>query len=119
MKNVYETIEKLIPEVEKIMDESNKRLSVTDIKINHAYHVLEYKNLNAVQLAKLVKYLKNMLKQRRVLKDQIAQYQSSLDSMRNFVAAKKKCDFEVEKRNKRYMEESMVSYQNLVNEGVL
>lgn len=65
MKNFFENIDKLKTDLEKQIKE-------TELVRDDLLHELELANLNAVDMSKLAKTLKEVLKERRQYKDELA-----------------------------------------------
>lgn len=65
MKNFFEGIDKLKIDLEK-------QISETELERNDLLHELELGNLNAIEMTKVAKTLKEVLQERRKYKDELA-----------------------------------------------
>ena len=65
MKNFFENIDKLKVDLEK-------QISETELERNDLLHELELGNLNAIEMTKVAKTLKEVLQERRKYKDELA-----------------------------------------------
>ena len=96
LKELQEISKKLIDFKKEKIDE----LSVIDSEISDIYHYIENCNYNAVQGARVLKLLKQTLKKRRVVKDELASIEfvvSSLsDNTRNYIKNSQKTREKIE-----------------------
>jgi hypothetical protein len=68
-------------EFAQLYEEMASKLSAIDSKVVDLTHVVEYVDLNAAQMMKTYKLLKDSLQQRREIKEQMAFYHSYRDNM--------------------------------------
>jgi len=103
----------LLDEIERIYNDLIKireELKEKETKINHLYHILEVAELNACQLAKLMKILRVSLKDRRALKNRMRYTQSLVSCLPTVESLKDRLRHVAKKEqedNARYMQESI------------
>lgn len=99
-------IEAALKKINNIKNDKNKELSIIDSKISDIYHYIENYNYNAVQGAKVLKLLKQNLKDRRNIKNELATIEGVLTSLScNFNKNTKKIQKYIKSENdiKKYL----------------
>lgn len=111
MSNFDECVTNLTSAINQLKTERANTYSVlikTDKDVNHCYHIIELLPLNAAELSKVTKKLKELLILRRVTKEKIAQ----LDSMFNSVVRDVKVtDKKAIDREQKYKAEALEMYK--------
>lgn len=71
VEDILKLILKFFQETDKRLEELKNKLSVWDIKQQEILHYIENHNLNAAESCKLIKLLKNIRSERRIIKDEM------------------------------------------------
>lgn len=101
----------IINEFKQLNEDADKNISALDAKINDLYHIIEYLPLNAVELSKVMKVLRESLNARREWKDCRANATSSLSKLSSSDLSHYKSRTKItDERNEKYYKESLVSY---------
>lgn len=87
-------------------DDIGKREKELDKKVQDLMHVLEYYPLNAVQLVKVAKKLRETKQVRRLLKEERCHWQSVFSHIRETRVIDNSAE-----RHTRYLQESIESYK--------
>ena len=93
-------------------EENRKLRAKNDGIVNDLYHILEFVKLDAVQMSKVAKQLRQALQTRRKLKEDSILFQSILDT----TTSKIKPDELIQRQNNRiskYIEESHASFKSI------
>ena len=112
---LFDTSLTLITKLDTIRKSGPNELRELDKQVSHIYHMIEMVPLNAAQLAKVTKKLKEVLKERRTLKDQISHldsfFQSPTDKLSALSQSKKQKD--IDSRNAGYAMEAKANFELL------
>lgn len=71
VEDILKLVLKFFQETDKRLEELKNKLSVWDIKQQEILHYIENHNLNAAESCKLIKLLKNIRSERRIIKDEM------------------------------------------------
>ena len=113
IKNLVDLIESSKKTLNELHEQAKKEAREIDQKVNDLYHILEYCALDAVQLAKVTKELREVLKERRQKKERMYVLWGVVDP--NSKSSFEKILQNSEKRQKEYAKESKTSYEKLFN----
>lgn len=80
VEDILKLILKFFQETDKRQEELKNKLSVWDIKQQEILHYIENHNLNAAESCKLIKLLKNIRSERRIIKDEMDVIRSVKDT---------------------------------------
>ena len=80
VEDILKLILKFFQETDKRLEELKNKLSVWDIKQQEILHYIENHNLNAAESCKLIKLLKNIRSERRIIKDEMDVIRSVKDT---------------------------------------
>lgn len=80
VEDILKLVLKFFQETDKRLEELKNQLSIWDIKQQEILHYIENHNLNAAESCKLIKLLKNIRKERRIIKEEMDVIRSVKDT---------------------------------------
>lgn len=102
-----------IERLKKHRTELNNKVSSIDKLINDHYHVIELIPLNAAELSKVTKSLRNLLQERREAKEQVIAVSNFLASQVDGVKAPEISEKNAQQRETKYRNEALVVYEKI------
>ena len=102
-----------IDRLKKHKTDLNAKVSNLDRQVNDHYHVIELLPLNASELSAVTKNLRNLLKERREIKEQVIAVSNFLSSVVENTKPSEIVDANAQKREQKYTQEALASYEKI------
>lgn len=115
MSTIREHMTELLGIIGRIHNETTEMQrahSAVEKKICDVYHRIELLNLNAVEMSKAARELREALRERRRLKDGMRYHQSVGAQLKNVEVSIKEIDKNIAKDHDRWRKESIASSEN-------
>jgi len=103
----------LIDKIKTQKSDLNSQMSSFDKQINDHYHMIELLELNAAELSKVTKSLRQLLKKRREAKERVIAISNFLSSTVETAKTIQTSQENAEKRELKYKQEALLSYEKI------